>query len=172
MNGNVVIVVIASVIIVASVGYSIFNIVTLDQIQIKWNDRGSFDFMTMLNGGVVEVCNSSSIPLSFNGITIATFWEGEEIGRFATNGATVQPNSSTEINGKGYMTSLAANMFSMYIDAEMTSGDFARIDPSSMTVMASVDTTILGVIPFSVTEEYSGQEFFEIMNDVSGNYDC
>lgn len=172
MDKHAGIVIVASIVIIASVGYSAFNVITLDQIQIKWNDRGSFDFMTMLNGGVIQVCNSSFIPLSFNGISIISFWDGEEVGRFVAKGATVQPNSMIEVKGEGDMTSLAAGIFSMYIDTEMSGNDIARIDSNSMVVLTSIDTSILGIIPFSVTSQYSGQEFFEIMNGKSGDYSC
>ncbi len=166
------IVIVAAAVIIASVGYSVFNAMTLDQIQIKWNERGSFNFLTMLNGGVIEVCNSSLIPLSFNGISIVTFWDGEMIGRFATGAATVQPDSVIEITGDGEMTGLAASIFSMYVDAEISGDDFARMDTDAITVMTSMDTMVLGIIPFSITEWYSGQEFFEIMGGMSEDYSC
>jgi len=166
------IVILASIVIAASVGYSSFSAVTLDQIQIKWNDRGSFGFITMLNGGMIEVCNSSFVPLSFNQISIVAFLDGEEAGRFTAGGTTVQPGSSAELRGDGEMTGSAAGMFSTYIDTETPGNNIARVDSSSIAVLTSIDTAVLGMIPFSVTEWYSGQEFFEMMNEKSEGYGC
>lgn len=172
MDKHAWIVVLASVVIAVSVGYSSFSAVTLDQIQMKWNDRGSFDFVTMLNGGIIEVCNSSFVPLSFNQISIATFLDGEEVGRLTAGGTTVQPGSSAELRGVGEMTGSAAGIFASYIDTEMSGSSIAGIDPSSVAVLTSIDTSVFGMIPFSVTERHSGQEFFEMMNGKSGDYGC
>lgn len=172
MDRHTGIVIAASVVIASSVAYSAFNVMTLDQIQIRWNDRGSFGFITMLNGGVIEVCNSSFVPLSFHGISIVMLWEGNEIGRFVTNGATVQPNSSVEIDGEGTMTGMAAGILSMYVDTEMSGNDIATINSDSMSVVTLADTAILGIVPFSAQEQYSGPEFFEMMNDRSGDGGC
>ena len=172
MNKHSAIVILASIVIVASIGYSMFNVTTLDKLQFKWNERSSFDYLTMLNGGVVEVCNTSLIPLKFNGLNFVTFYEDQEVGRFFVEGSTIQPNSKSELKGKGEMTSLAGQMVSMYMDSEYLGGDFARIDSSSMVVFTVVDTTVLGVIPYSVTNQYSGEEFFHIMNGNTGDYSC
>ena len=172
MDRHAGIVAVASVVIAASVGYSAFSVLTLDELQIKWNDRGSFDFMTMLNGGVIEVCSSSSIPLRFSGITIETFYNGEAVGRFVTGGATVQPGSAQELDGRGEMTSMAGSIFSMFVDTEMSGTDIARIDADAMTVRTGIDAVVLGLIPYTVSKEYAGQEFFDAMNGGAEGYGC
>ena len=172
------IIVIASIVIASSLGYTAFNAVTLEKLELKWNDRGSFDYLTMLNGGILEVCNTSFIPLKFDGLSIEVFYREDQVGVFsvpdtsatATTTATiVQPNTTIEVSGKGKMTSLAGQIVSMYLDTEISGRDLARVDSDEMTVITSIDTTLLGVIPYSVTKQYTGQEFFEIMNGQNDN---
>lgn len=172
MNRHSGIVIAASIVIGASVGYSAFNAATLEELEFKWNDRGSFDYLTMLNGGVIEVCNSSWVPLRFTGLTAEMFYQGEEVGRFGVRGATVQPNSAIELPGEGEMTSFAGQIISMYLDTEISGTEIARMDSDAMRVVTSVDAVFWGIIPYSVTDTYTGEEFFKIMNGQSSEYGC
>ena len=170
MDKHAGIVIIASIVIVASLGYSAFNAVTLEKLEFEWNDRGSFDYLTMLNGGVIKVCNTSFVPLKFNGLTITTLYKEDEMGRFTVHGATVQPNSSIELAGEGQTTSLAGQILSMYIDTEVSGTELIRVDSEDMKIITSIDTVLLGVIPYAVTSTYTGEEFFDIMN--GQKYSC
>ena len=172
MDKNTKIVIIASIVIVASIGYSVFSAVSLGELEVKWNERGSFDYMTMLNGGVIEVCNPSDIQLGFNSLGIVALYQENEVGRFDTEGAVVQPNSAIEILGKGETTSLAGQIMSMYLDTEISGTEVIRIDSEDMSIVTSIDTVLLGVIPYSVSSTYTGQEFYKIMNGQTEEYSC
>ena len=170
MDKHAGIIILSSIIIAISLGYTAINAVTLDELELEWNDRGSFDYLTMLNGGVIKVCNTSFIPLKFNELNIEAFYQKDEIGTFSVQGTTVQPNSMIELSGKGKMTSLAGQIISMYLDTEISGKEVMRIDSDAMKVVTSIDTVLLGIIPYSVINTYTGQEFFEIMNGQK-NYD-
>ena len=51
----------------------------------------------------------------------------------------------------------------MTLDFEFDGGDI-RLDPNKLIVVAGTDTPILGIVPFSNTEQISGFDFDKIMN--------
>lgn len=172
MNKHTAIIIVASVVIVTTVGYSVFSAMTLDQLQLTWHQSGSFDYLTMLNGGQLKVCNPSFIPLQFHGLTIRTVYDGSEVGRFYTSGAIIEPDSAVKLAGTGESTGLTGQMISMYLDTEISGTDIMRVNSDAMQVVTSIDTALIGVIPYSVSDVYTGKEFFTMMNGYSGNYDC
>lgn len=40
-----------------------------------------------------------------------------------------------------------------------------RIDPAKMFVVTNVNSPIIGVIPYTITHQYSGFEFYNMMKD-------
>ena len=172
LNLHVLVVVVASVAIAASVGHSVLNVVALDSVQAKWNDQSNFGFMTMLNGGVIDICNTAPVPASFNGLSVIVYYRGQEAGRFDAGGTTVQPNSATSLTGRGDVTGLAGDIFSAYVDAELTRTSITGTDANDMTAVMIMKTAVIGVIPFDVSKEYGGREFFDMMNDKHDKYSC
>ncbi len=172
MDKHLGIVLIASAVIVASIGYSVLSVSTWEQVQIKWNERSSFSFVSFLRGGVIEVCNTSFTPLKFNQLSLVTFYRGQEIASFTTGGAIVQPNSMVELAGKAEVGEDAGRIVSGFIGAGGAGGKISNLDEGAITVKTSLETNIFGVIPTTVTSEYDGQEFLDMIEDRSGQYRC
>ncbi len=172
MDKHLGIVLVASAVIAASIGYSAFNVSTWEQVQIKWNERSSFSFVSFLRGGVIEVCNTSFTPLKFNQLSMVTLYQGEEVARFTTGGATVQPNSMVELAGKTELREGTDRMVSGFIDVGNSGGKMPSLDEGAITVQTSLEANILGVIPITVTSEYTGPEFLDMIEDRSGRYSC
>lgn len=169
---HVLVAVAASAIIAGSAGYAALDTALLEDLQVRWNQRGSFGYMSMLNGGIIEVCNPAFMPLSFHGVSISASYRGQDVGTFVTGGATVPPGSGQELAGRGQAAGAAGRMFSMYVDTEMTGADMARVDAGQIDAVLSVDTAVFGAIPWSITKTYSGQEFFDMMNGGGPDYAC
>lgn len=170
---HAVVAVTASIVMICSAGYVVAGAVMLDDLQVRWNQRGgSFGYVSMLNGGVVEVCNPGFLPLAFQSLSMSVSYRGQDVGEFVTGAAAVPSGSERELAGDGRVADAAGRMFSMYVDTKMSGTDVARrVDSGQVDVLRSVEAPVLGFIPWSVTKTYSGQEFFDMM-DGGGDYGC
>lgn len=179
MNKHTIIVIVSSVVITACIGYSALDVIAVDQLSLGWNSNSSFDYLLMLNGGNIEVCNPFFSKASFRGIAITIMYEGEPVGSFEVGGAVVPPGTVVELAGAGRTTLMAQQIISSYI--EKSSLKNSRVDTlpqadsfySDIDVTITADTTFLGVIPYSVYKEYSGDEFYLMMvgGTMSGSND-
>lgn len=172
MNRHAVITMIALVIIAGSLGYTTMGVLALEDVQVRWNQRSSFDFLTMLNGGIMEICNPSFMQLRLDGVAVIVTYQHDEIGRFVSDRHMIGPNEQVEVAGRGETGGVATRILSSYIDAELSGGDLARINDDMIGVKMEMDTTILGVVPVTIEKQYTGQEFQDMMDDRLGTYTC
>lgn len=162
-NKHTIIVIVSIIVIASSLGYSSLNLISANSLQFKW--ASDFDYLSVLYGKNMVACNGSDYPASFSKYSFTIFYDSDQIGKFTTSGAMVQPHSEANISGKfAADDKQVSQMFFSFLDTELHGTDVARIDADKMNVIAALDYTILGVIPFSITQEYSGQEFLEMMN--------
>ncbi len=163
MNKHTVIVLIAIIIIIGTFSYSFVNATTSSELQLRWYQKGSFDYLTMMAGGKVEVCNPTSIPIDFKKIRVEPYYKEQKLGSYEIDGNVLLPRESSEFFGSTDKDN-AGQILLMYLDTELSGNDVARIDSSQMKVLTTVDTTILGFIPYSTTSAYNGVDFSQMMN--------
>jgi len=171
MNKYSIITYIAIVIIVVPFAYSGLNIFGVQYLEYRWDNPGQFSFFAMSNSGEIEFCNTIPFWISFQKFEIATFYQGQQLGTFATNSMTINPFSSTIQEGEFTSDQIASAQHNfMTFDYEFDGG-VIRLDPNKFIVLTQVDTPILGIIPYSTTTQISGFEFDQIMNaeDLSCN---
>jgi len=162
-NKHTVIVIVSIIVIALSIVYSSLNLVSASNLKFKW--ATDFDFLSVLYGKNMSVCNDSDYPASFTKYEFTIFYDSEQIGKFTTSGSVVQPHSEANISGKFTADNRqVSQIFFSFLDTEIRGTDVTRIDANKMKVMTELDYAILGVIPFSIIHEYSGQEFLEMMN--------
>jgi hypothetical protein len=166
VNKHTLIVIVSIVIIAATLGYSSLNLVFAKDLQFRWYQEGNFDLLSIMFGGKIAVCNDSDHPASFQRYSFDIIYDGQSLGTFSTNGVVAPPHTSTMIDGKFSADDkrISQILFASLDTAFSGSGQAARIDVSKMSATTTLDTKIIGVIPFSITREYSGQEFIDMMN--------
>ncbi len=160
------IVIISIIVIAATLGYSSLNLVFAKDLQFRWHQEGNFDLLSIMFGGKLVVCNNSDYPASFQHYSFNIVYDGQSLGTFSANGIGTTPHTNTMIDGK-FSTDdkrVSQILFSSLDTAFSSSGQAARIDINKMSATTTLDTKIIGVIPFSITHEYSGQEFIDMMN--------
>lgn len=165
-NKHTVIVIASLAVIVATLGYSSLNLVYAKDLQFRWHSQGSFDLLSIMFNGKLVVCNDSNYPTNFQKYSIQIFFDEQDVGTFTTRGAGVMPHSATVIPGS-FETGdkrVSQMLFSSLNTALNNNAAAARIDPSKMQVTTTLETKIIGVIPFSITQQYTGAEFLEMMN--------
>lgn len=171
MNKHSIITIIAIIVIIIPFAYSGLSILGMQYLEYRWDNPGQFSFFTMSNHGDIEFCNSTPFWITFEEFEITTFYDAKNIGSFSINPTTLNPSSSTIQEGKFASEELSASQhIFMSMDFEFDGGDI-RLDPNKLIVLVSIDTPIIGIIPYSTTTQISGFDFDKMMNseDLSCN---
>ncbi len=164
MNKHSIITAIAIVVIVIPFAHSGLSIVGVQQLEYRWDNPGEFTFFTMLNQGEMEFCNTIPFWMTFQKFEISTFYQSKLLGSFVVKPMTVNPSSSIVQEGTFSSEELsAAQHIFMTFDFEFNGGNI-RLDPTKFIIITSIDTPILGIIPYSTTNQISGFEFDKMMN--------
>ncbi|MGQ0772308.1 MAG: hypothetical protein ACT4NT_06025 [Nitrososphaerota archaeon] len=166
VNRHTAIVIVSIIVIAATLGYTSLNVVSAKDLQFRWHQSGSFDLLSILFGGKLVACNNSDYPANFAKYSFNVIYDGQSLGIFTTNGGGVLPHTSIMINGKLDTDDKRVSqiLFSSLDTALSNNEAAARINVNKVSVTTTLDTTVIGVIPFSITHEYSGQEFLQMMN--------
>lgn len=154
------------VVIAATVGYSALNTVFVKNLEFRWYQEGSFDLLSMMFNGRLAVCNNSDYPANFEKYSIEVTFDEQNLGRFSSQGASISPHTSTMVSGtfEADDKRVSQVLFSSLNTALNNNAAAARIDPGKMHVITTLETKIIGFIPFSITQQYSGHEFYDMMN--------
>lgn len=172
VNKHSIIVIIASIVIVGAFAYSFVNALSLENIEFRWNQNGSFDYIVMMHGGNVQLCNTSEFPVSTNGINMELYFDNQKLGTYFVEPVTINPNSMIEVNGISNMKDNSSPIMLLFMNTEFAGTDIARIDSSKMFVQINYNANVLGFIPITISKVYSGYDFYQIMNDVNNEFPC
>lgn len=169
VNVHTVAVMAAIAVIVATIGYSAVVAYSASELQIRWHDQGSFDYLSTMFGGKLSICNNSDLPANLKSYSIKMTYDGESLGVLQTDGANIAPHSTVALAAKFSSTDKRiSEMFFSFLDTEMGGTDVTRIDSKKMNVETTIESSIIGFIPVSFSTEYSGEQFVQIMNRQTG----
>jgi len=172
MNKHTIIVIVASVVIVASIGFSAWNIFSADYLQFK-AVKQNFSYFDFMNNGKISMCNPLPLSASFNDVKISMIFDGRDIGVLDASDVFLEPNSETKIQGKFTSeTAKEAQYLALHFDSMYNDVIPTRIDLEKMIVVTEIQTKIIGVIPYAIINQYSGLEFWKMMEDVDNKYSC
>ena len=165
MNKYSVITFIAIVIIIIPFAYSELNIIGANQLEYKWSETEGFSFFAMSNSGDVEFCNPMPFPTSFQKFQIISFYDARNIGTYQIELTSIEPQSSIVKKGNFSTEEFQStqHMF-MTLDYEFDGGAI-RVDPNKFIVLVTVQTPIMGIIPYSHTMQISGFELDQTMKN-------
>jgi len=161
-----VIVIIASVVIISTFAYSGWNIYAVEQLQFSIADKEKFTYFDMINDAKVAVCNPLPFFVNFNEFNIVMIFEGNEKGTLTVQGITLPPLSSLELEGKFSSETFEESQYlAMSFDGIFGGALPLAIDPTKLTIATKTETPIIGIIPYFVTNQYSGFDFYNMMNE-------
>lgn len=173
MNKNATIVIIASFVIVVSLGFSAWNIFSAEQIQFRESKHGDFKFFDLMNNGKISVCHDLPFYADFKDIRIIMMYDGRDIGTFTISNIVLNPNSETTVQGKFTSETFKESQYlSLHFDSMYYGVIPIRIDIERMEVVTEINTNIVGFIPFTIINEYPGLEFWKMMNNTNEEYNC
>ena len=171
MNKYSIITLIAVIIIIIPLGYSGLNIIGANQVEYKWYGSEGFSFFAMSNSGDVKFCNPMPFSTNFQKFQITSFYDAKNIGTYEIESITIEPQSIIIKKGDFVTEEFQStqHMF-MTLDYEFDGGE-VRIDPNKFIVVVTIQTPIIGIIPYSNTMQISGFELDQIMknNELSCN---
>lgn len=166
MNKHTVIVIIASIIIVGAVGYSLWNVFAIYNLQIASAEEGKFAYFDLMNNGEITMCNSLPFYVNVDKFEIAIFYDNDHKGTFSAPPMTISPQSSKTIEGEFKSEFFVdAQYLFLHLDGEFSGSQPIRIDPAKMFVVTNVDSPIIGVIPYTISQQYTGFDFYNMMKD-------
>jgi LEA14-like dessication related protein len=173
MNRHTLIVIICSIVIVATVAYSASNLLFVDSLQFRWAGMDDFSLFSLVYGGTFEVCNPTNFPISFQRYSIQVINDKELIGTFVLEGDFIPPQSSRILIGSFDTDSKTiAGVTSLLMDTELKGTQVMRLDAKKVYVQTNTETMILGFIPISTSTQFSGYGFFDEMNKNSEEFEC
>jgi len=165
MNKYSIITFIAIIIIIIPLGYSGLNIIGANQLEYKWEGSEGFSFFGMSNSGEMEFCNSMPFSTSFQKFQITSFYDTKNIGVYEIESTTIEPQSSIVKKGNFSTEEFQSTQHTfMTLDYEFDGGA-VRIDPNKFIVLVTIQTPIMGIIPYSHTMQISGFELDQIMKN-------
>ena len=165
MNKYSIITFIAIIIIIIPFTYSGLNIIGANQLEYKWSGSEEFSFFAMSNNGDVEFCNTMPFPTSFEKFQITTFYDAKNIGMYEIEPTIIEAQSSIIKKGSFSTEEFQStqHMF-MTLDYEFDGGAI-RVDPNKFIVVVTIQTPIMGIMPYSHTTQISGFELDQIMKN-------
>jgi len=173
MNKHTAIVIIASFIIAGPFVFAAWNIYAVQQIQFVGTEEKRFNYFDMIFDGEINVCNPNPFYVVFDKIEIKMIFEQKDKGIFSIQGTTLSPSSVTTLEGKFRSeTFQEAQYLSMHFDGMFSGSAPIRIDPGKFAISTETYTPIIGIIPYSMTQQYSGFDFWNLMNNKNGQYSC
>ncbi len=164
MNKHSIITIIAIIVIVIPIAHSGLSIIGTQQLEYRWDNPGEFNFFTMLNNGEIEFCNTIPFWMTFQKFEVSTFYQSDYLGSFTVHPMTIDPWSSTVKDGIFTSEGMAEAQHIFMTFDFMFNGGNIRLDPNQFIIVINVDTPILGIIPYSTTNQMTGFEFDKIMN--------
>jgi len=174
LNKHSIIVIIASFVIAGPFVFSAWNIFAVDQIQFLGKETAAgFSYFDIINNGEINVCNPLPFQIIINKIDFVMFFEQKNKGIFSIQDATLLPSSITTLKGKFTSETFAEVQYlSMHFDGMFSGATPIRIDPSKFAIVTEIHTPIINVIPYSITKQYSGLDFWNMMNENKEKISC
>ena len=173
MNKHTIVVIVASIIIIGSIGFSGWNIFASEQIQMKAIKEGYFSYFDLINNEQVLFCNPSSLPANFKEIRVSMNYVDENIGVIHFSDVSLDSNSEIKKQGKFYADdSKQIQYLALHFDGMYNGVIPTRIDSNSITIVTEIDSMVFGFIPFTTVNQHPGLEFWSLMNNQNADYNC
>jgi len=170
LNGHKIVAVAASAVIAGSLAYAAAGAAALEGVQFKWGGKDSFGYVSLVNGGYVDVCNPAPVPVRLDSLGIDVSYRGEGFGSFEAEGGMIGPGGEASLYGDGRLRDARVGILAAYMDSEAGGADLARFDSGDVAASSTASTLVFGVLPYSVTREYSGDELSRLMD--GAGYGC
>ncbi|MFY9301311.1 MAG: hypothetical protein WAO91_09005 [Candidatus Nitrosotenuis sp.] len=109
----------------------------------------------------------------FNSYEISSTYNGGRLGTFHLEGSQILPKSSIVLQGEfDAEDKKTANIMSLFLDSEIQGADVSRINAEKLEIATELKTNLFGIIPYTISKNYGGAEFFDMMNGNDDSFEC
>ncbi len=151
------------------VGTFLGNNYALNSMQFRVNDVSEFDIASMSSTIKLDACNPTVFPAGFDRFSAVIKYRQAEFARVTVDGDLVMPYQAATFDGE---MSLSADIISGLVLALGEPGN-SPYNENDMTVAMTMDAKILGIVPYSQSDEFSFSEFQQVAGeDQSAQYSC
>lgn len=146
--------IVAAIVAISAIFIAAFavNAYAASNMQFRAAGGRNFDLATLSSGLVVEACNPTSVPVSFDQYRVDVYYKGDELATMTLSGKTIMPNSSERLTGNVDINgSTTTGLF-----AQAMADAFSGRDPderSQITAKSTLSSRVLGIIPISDTKD-------------------
>ena len=173
MDKHMVIVIISSIVIAGPFAFAGWNIYAAEQVQFAVIEQERFNYFDMIYDREIKVCNPNPFYVVVDKINIIMIFDQRDKGVFSIQKTTLSPLSTTTLEGKfSSETFEEAQYLAMHFDVMFGGTAPIEIDPNRFDIVIEISTPIIGMIPYSITQQYSGLDFWNMMNDKDGQFSC
>lgn len=148
---EVAVAVVAGAVVVIFIAAFAVNAYAASNLQFRSAGGQNFDFSRLSSGLLIDACNPSSFPASFDEYRIDVYYQDDELATLSLSGKTIMPNTSERLEGSVDINGrTTASLFAQAM-ADAFSGE--RPDDSQVTAKSTLSSRVLGIIPVSDTKE-------------------
>lgn len=147
------VVIVAAVAVIAVIFVSAFAVNAYAASNLQFRSAGSqnFDFSRLSSGVLVDACNPTPFPASFDEYRIDVYYRDDELATLSLSGKTIMPNTSERLEGSIDIDgSTTASLFAQSM-ADAFSGEGS--EDSQVTAKSTLNSRVLGIIPVSDTRD-------------------
>jgi hypothetical protein len=158
-------IVIAGIVVAAIIfAYTGINAYAVSTLEFRPHQGNQYTISATVLHIQAEACNPSYFPASFRNYEINAVYKSQVIESASINGSTISPKSSMLLDG---LFTINKDVLSQYAQQG------SQFDPNQAKVNTKLDAVIFGIIPFSISKDYSGTQFADIVkNGPPGGYQC
>lgn len=145
---------------------------TISNMQFRIKEVQDFDFASLSSGLKVEACNPNAFPAGFETISGPALYQNEEFARIRVDGGTIMPYQNGFFDGKIQLGSQTVSGFVLAVKAAVNGTD-TPYDDNDITFLLTVESRVIGIIPYSETREFTFADFRQFMSvQNSDTYRC
>ena len=145
------------------IGYLVLNLYALNNLQFSEFQLGGIDLANTSADIKIKATNPTVFPASFERMNLTVNYQSTKFGAITVHGATISPYSEKDLDGT---LKINAQALAGLILASLFGGG-SGFDINQLRIVAQVDAPIFGMIPYSISKEYSAEEFANLLSDLA-----
>lgn len=145
------------------IGYLVLNLYALNNLQFSEFQLEGIDLANTSANIKIKASNPTFFPASFEEMDLTVNYQSTKFGTVIVHGALIAPLSEKDLYGN---LKINAQALAGLILASLFGGG-SGFDVNQLRIIAQVDAPIFGIIPYSVSKEYSAEEFQNLLDDIT-----
>jgi len=149
----------------------------VSNMQFRIIEVSDFDFKSLSSNVQLEACNPTAFPAGFEEFSAIVYYGDAEFARLAVDGGPLMPNEASSFDGKFQLSAerLSGPLIALAsaVGGNDNNNANVTITYSDISLKMTVDSKLLGIVPFSQQQEFTFSEFQRFMDaQKSDTYRC